>query len=140
MLSVTGVMILPPYLACTAYLWKICTNREYSEKLPVSRSFAWFCGVAGSVYAVWMIYAAGIKYLLMAFIFFLIGIPVYIWARHDAEKASSVAAGNQEGSGVNMPIKGKGEYFTGYELLGTGVITVVALFAIIAFSTGYIKF
>ncbi|MBO5723442.1 MAG: amino acid permease [Lentisphaeria bacterium] len=140
MLTVTSVMILPPYLACTAYLWKICTNREYSEKLPVSRSFAWFCGVAGSVYAVWMIYAAGIKYLLMAFIFFLIGIPVYIWARHDAEKASSVAAGNQEGSGVNMPIKGKGEYFTGYELLGTGVITVVALFAIIAFSTGYIKF
>ena len=134
MLTVTSVMILPPYLACTAYLWKICVKKEYSEKLPVGRAFACFCGVAGSLYAIWMIYAAGLKYLLMAFIFFLIGIPVYLWARHDAEKA--VPAGNGQ---ENKSRKMEG-CFTGYELLGAAVICVVALFAIVAFSTGYIQF
>lgn len=93
MLSVTAVMILPPYLACTAYLWKLCSGPEKSsdekEKLQVSRGFAWFCGFAGSIYAVWMIYAAGLTYLLMAFVFLLLGIPVYIWAVHDKRKEQS---------------------------------------------------
>ena len=84
MLSVTAVMILPPYLACTAYLWKICRTGQYPEDLPVKRPFAVLCGIAGTLYALWMIYAAGLNYLLMAFLFLMIGIPVYLRARHEA--------------------------------------------------------
>ena len=35
----------------------------------------------GSVYACWLIYAAGLSYMLMAIIFIAVGIPVYIWAK-----------------------------------------------------------
>ena len=88
MLSVTTVMILPPYFACTAYLWKMCTSPEDPalEKMPKSKGFIWFCGFMGSMYALWMIYAAGLTYLLMAFVFLLLGIPVYLWAVHDKRK------------------------------------------------------
>ena len=79
--SVTTVMVLPPYLACTAYLWKICKTNEYPENLPVKKRFATICGIAGSLYVLWMIYAAGISYLLMAFCFLTAGIPVYILVR-----------------------------------------------------------
>ena len=45
--------------------------------------FAAVCGGAGSLYALWMIYAAGLKYLALAFIVLVLGIPVFIWARRD---------------------------------------------------------
>lgn len=86
MLSVTAVMILPPYLACTAFLWKLCVGGKYPAGLPVKRGFALFCGVAGTVYAAWMIYAAGVQYLFMAFIVLALGIPVFVWARCDARR------------------------------------------------------
>ncbi len=123
MLSVTAVMILPPYLACTLYLWKICLTKKYPEGVPVGAKFAWFCGLAGSLYAVWMIYAAGLTYLLMAFVFLVLGIPIFIWARkntlEDTKKDESV--------------------FTKWELTGAIVVGVLALGAIIAFATGAVS-
>ena len=80
MLSITSVMVLPAYLSSCAYLWKICEDGEYSAKYN-RRSAALFSGIAGSIYAVWLIYAAGLQYLLMAVIFIALGIPAYIWAR-----------------------------------------------------------
>ena len=41
-------------------------------------------GVLGAVYALWLIYAAGLNYLLMAVILIAAGYPVYIWARREA--------------------------------------------------------
>ena len=80
MLSITGVMVLPAYLSSCAYLWKICEDGEFSAKYT-KRSVALFSGIAGSFYAIWLIYAAGLQYLLMAVIFMALGIPIYIWAR-----------------------------------------------------------
>lgn len=127
MLSVTAVMILPPYLACCAFLWKICATRQYPAKATVKAGFAFVCGVAGTLYAVWMIYAAGLTYLLMAFIFLVVGIPVYIWARKDADEDDR-KAGKQV-----VPM------FSGAEKIGAAVVVVVALAAIIAFATGKVN-
>ena len=127
MLSVTAVMILPPYLACTAYLWKICAKKEYPEGMPVKFGFAFFCGVAGTLYALWMIYAAGVTYLLMAFVFLLLGIPFYLWAcRDNAEEARK--------AGKEVP-----PVFTKLELGAAIVIGIVAIAAVILFATGTVK-
>ncbi|MBQ7393751.1 MAG: amino acid permease [Lentisphaeria bacterium] len=83
MLSVTAVMILPPYLASTAFLWKLCQSGSYPANMPVKPPFALLCGILGTVYAVWMIYAAGLSYLLSATIFLAIGIPVFVKARQE---------------------------------------------------------
>lgn len=125
MLSITSVMILPPYLACTLFLWKICATRQYPDGLPVGRGFALVCGIAGSIYALWMIYAAGLTYLMMAFCFLALGIPMYVWSRRDSLKAADVNADRR--------------YFTVPEAIGAMLIVIVAIAAIIAFATGKLK-
>lgn len=116
MLSVTSVMVLPPYLGCTLYLWKYASGKDFPSVSGISRKFALFCGIAGSVYAVWMIYAGGLKYLMMAFIFQLIGIPVYIYARREENK--------------------DGEIMTSIERAAAWIIAIVALIAIIVMFSG----
>lgn len=119
MLSITSVMVLPAYLSSCAYLWKICEDHEYPENMYVRRSTALLCGIVGSIYALWLIYAAGLQYLLMAVIFMALGIPVYIWARYQ-----------------NTP----GERaFTTREALLACTLIIIALCAIYAMSTGIIK-
>lgn len=93
MLSITGVMVLPAYFASCAYLWKICEDGEYPSDVYIKRSTALFSDIIGSLYALWLIYAAGLNYLLMAVIFMSIGIPVFMLARKQSapqEKAFSV--------------------------------------------------
>ena len=93
MLSITGVMVLPAYFSSCAYLWKICEDGEYPSGVYIKRSVALFSGIVGSIYALWLIYAAGLNYLLMAVIFMSIGIPVFMLARKQSapnEKAFSV--------------------------------------------------
>ncbi len=92
MLSITGVMVLPAYLVSCAYLWKICEDGEYPGNIMIKRSAALFTGILGTAYALWLIYAAGLNYLLMAVVVVALGIPVFIWARRQhapQEKAFS---------------------------------------------------
>ena len=81
MLSITGVMVLPAYLTSCLYLWKICSDHEFNQRLGISRFSAHLTAVLGSVYAIWLIYAAGLSYLLMAVVFIALGLPVYWCAR-----------------------------------------------------------
>lgn len=119
MLSITSVMVLPAYLFSCAYLWKMCEDHEYPSKTDVLRSNALLCGVIGSVYALWLIYAAGLQYLLMAVVFVALGIPVYIWSRRQ-----------------NAPEE---KVFSSKEAYAAGALVLIALFAIYAMSTGIVK-
>ena len=122
MLSITTVMILPPYLACTLFLWKICKDGTFPEGTGSGRLFALLCGIAGSIYAGWMIYAAGLEYLLCAFIFMVIGIPVFVLARRNA-----IASGQSyEDERI----------FTPRELLFAVLIVAAAVIAAIAMIAG----
>ena len=82
MLSITGVMVLPAYFMSCAYLWKLCEDGEYYSQ-TIRRSTALITAILGALYAIWLIYAAGLKYLLLAMIIIALGIPVYIRARKD---------------------------------------------------------
>ena len=119
MLSITGVMVLPAYLSSSAYLRKICEDHEFPKNTFVKRSSALFSGIIGSAYALWLIYAAGLKYLLMAVIFMAIGIPVYIWARKQ-----------------NNPNR---KVFSKRECLLASSLIIIAIIAIYAMSTGIIQ-
>jgi arginine:ornithine antiporter/lysine permease len=123
MLSITAVMILPPYLACTAYLWQICCTNEYPRSLSVSKTFAWVCGIGGTVYALWMIYAAGLNYLAMAFAFMAIGIIIYLKARREAL---------QNKTSEDVPER----YFTTGELVAAVLIVTIAIAALVWQSDG----
>ncbi len=118
MLSITGVMVLPAYLSSCAYLWKICADHEYPSNFIIRRSEAWFSGIMGSLYALWLIYAAGLNYLLFAIIFVALGIPVYVWAK------------KQHNS--------KAPAFTNGECAIALLIAFAALFAIFALARGIV--
>ena len=120
MLSITSVMILPAYLASTLYLWKICRDRKYPAGAAASLTFASLCGGLGSLYALWMIYAAGLSYLAMTFIILALGIPVFVWARRNTLEDSRSDAPN----------------FTPAELFGAIVIVAVAVVVLIAAISG----
>ncbi len=119
MLSITAVMVLPAYLTSTAYLWKICEDGEYPSDTPTKRSAALITSVFGSIYALWLIYAAGLNYLLMAAILIALGIPVYVWARKQHQNGQPVFKKAETGLAV--------------------IIVGLALFAIYALARGIVK-
>ena len=118
MLSITSVMVLPAYFASCAYLWKICEDGEYPADISVKRSAALITGVLGAIYALWLIYAAGLNYLLMAVVIVALGIPVFIWARKQ-----------------NAPEE---KAFTKAEACLACALIIIALWAIYAFSRGIV--
>lgn len=118
MLSITAVMILPPYLASTAYLWKICAKKQLPGVMSTVKTFAMICGVAGSIYALWMIYAAGLNYLAMAFWFMAIGIPIFWKARRE---------NRSKDDRTDVPER----CFTTPEMIAAVLIAVIALAALV---------
>ena len=96
MLSITVVMVLPAYLASTGYLWKMTEDGEYAKISSTGRAAALFTSVMGTVYAVWLLYAAGVKYLFMAVIFLAVGIPVFMRARREQEPGKPAFSGGEK--------------------------------------------
>ncbi|MDR0645679.1 MAG: basic amino acid/polyamine antiporter [Elusimicrobiota bacterium] len=86
MLSITGVMVMPVYLLTSAYLYKISSKKRFPSGFGISKNKACLTAVMAVIYSAWLIYAAGIKYLLMAIIFFAVGIPVCISAIRQKKK------------------------------------------------------
>jgi arginine:ornithine antiporter/lysine permease len=107
MLSITGVMVLPAYLMSCLYLWKITDEENITQ---TSRWSAKITGILGSVYAIWLIYAAGLKYMLMAVVFIALGLPIY------------------------LTVKGRNRQMGWSEKVLAILIVMLAVFAIYAFS------
>lgn len=83
MLNITAVMILPAYLVTTIYLIQNSRRKHYKSEWGISRVKIMITGILGSIYAIWLIYAANLKYLAMAAIFFAIGIPIFLKAKKE---------------------------------------------------------
>ena len=71
-------LILPPYLLSALYQLLVAV-REPSA----GRAVDLIVGVFGSLYGVWLLYAAGRVYLLSTAIFYLLGVPFFVWARRE---------------------------------------------------------
>ena len=119
MLSITSVMVLPAYFASCAYLWKLCEDGEYPGNIIYKRAGALFTATMGALYALWLIYAAGLQYLMLAVIIIALGIPVYIWARKE-----------------NAP---KEEAFTCSEKVFAIILVLIAIAAIYAMVRGLVN-
>ena len=119
MLSITGVMVLPAYLSSTMYLFKISEQQKLRSVVPglqIGAGAAALSGGVGALYALWLIYAAGLEYLLASIILLTLGIPVYVWA---CEENGRKAFGRNE-------------------MVGALILIVVSVYAIFAMATGKI--
>jgi arginine:ornithine antiporter/lysine permease len=119
LISITGVMILPPYLASTAFLWRFATQSAYqSSSGETARESVW-TGVLGTAYSVWLLYAAGPQFVLMSTILFAVGLPVFWWARREHAPAEPA--------------------FTRREIAVSALLVIVAIVAIVLFAQGVVK-
>lgn len=83
MLSITGVMILPAYIGSAGYLWKLMAVGKYPATARIGKTQALVCSILGTIYGFWLVYAAGLEYMLGGAFFFALGSLVFIWARRE---------------------------------------------------------
>lgn len=86
----TALIILASSLILLPYLWSALfqlINAIKGEGYEGGKGSASdiLVGVIATVYGLWLVYAGGLGYLLIAAIFYLIGTPLYIWARKEAK-------------------------------------------------------
>jgi arginine:ornithine antiporter / lysine permease len=80
---IASVAILPPYVFSGGYALKLAiTGETYGETGPARRRDV-IIGSIATIYGVWLVYAAGLDYLLMCMVLFAPGILVYARARHE---------------------------------------------------------
>jgi len=86
-------LILLPYLWSAAYQLKLAvTGETYVGGLGRTRDLA--VGALSLAYAVWLVYAGGWQYVLIAGLFYLVGTALFVWARR--ENAQPAFAGTVE--------------------------------------------
>ncbi len=77
-------LILLPYLWATLYQLKLVLTGESYEHDSHSRGRDLAVALLGTVYAIWLVYAAGPEYLGLAAIFYAVGTLLYVWARRES--------------------------------------------------------
>ena len=78
-------LILLPYLWSAAYQVKLAASGEtYADGRSRRRDLG--IGAVGLAYAVWLVYAGGWEYVLIAALFYLVGTALFVWARMEDRK------------------------------------------------------
>jgi len=80
---IASVAILPPYVLSGAYALKLTLTGETYENGDSRRLRDMLVGAVATLYGLWLVYAAGLAYLLMCTVLFAPGILVYLRARRE---------------------------------------------------------
>ena len=79
-------MILVPYLWSAAYALLLAVRGETYENDPVERRKDLIIGAIALIYAVWLLYAGGTKYLLLSALLYAPGAILFAKAKHELGK------------------------------------------------------
>lgn len=80
---IASVAILPPYVFSGAYALKLALSGETYQPDDRARRRDMLVGLIATLYGLWLVYAAGLTYLLMCAVLFAPGILVYARARRE---------------------------------------------------------
>ena len=83
MLSLTSAMSLIPYLFVAAYGFRVSKRGETYDMQPEGRRRDLLIAFVAMVYTAFMIYAGGLKFILLSAILYGPGTLLYIWARRE---------------------------------------------------------
>ncbi len=109
-------MILVPYLWSAAYALLLAVRGESYENAIAERKKDLFIGAIALIYAVWLIYAGGLKYLLLSALLYAPGVILFAKAKRELGK----------------PV------FTNVEKLIFAVVVIGALFAAYGLYDGFL--
>ncbi|SDP45011.1 arginine:ornithine antiporter, APA family [Pseudomonas arsenicoxydans] len=79
-------MILVPYLWSAAYAFLLAVRGETYENAASERSKDLFIGAVALIYAIWLIYAGGVKYLLLSALLYAPGAILFAKAKLEVNK------------------------------------------------------
>ena len=82
LLNIATTAILVPYIFSGAYALKLAISGE-AYRPGENRVRDMFAGGVATIYGIWLVYAAGPTYLLMAAMLYAPGIAIYVWARRE---------------------------------------------------------
>ena len=94
--SVASTAILVPYLLSAMYGFKLALTGETYDKNPTGRTRDKIFGGIATVYAIWLCYAAGLKYLLLCFILYAVGIIFFYIGKKQNNKDAKVFVGKEK--------------------------------------------
>jgi arginine:ornithine antiporter / lysine permease len=114
---IASVAILPPYVFSGAYALKLALTGETYGAGDGGRNRDIVVGAVATIYGLWLVYAAGLTYLLMCMVLFAPGIVIYVWARRERGARA----------------------FTPIEIMVAAGIVVLALLAAYLMATGEIS-
>src|SRR5262245_5986775 len=86
MLSLTSVMSLIPFFLCAAYAFKLVRSGETYEVRAEERGRDRVIATLAVFYTLFLIYAAGMKFLVLSAILYGPGTLLYLWARREQGK------------------------------------------------------
>ncbi|SEM67274.1 arginine-ornithine antiporter [Lihuaxuella thermophila] len=112
--SMASVAVLIPYLLSSLYQLKLLRTGETYEQAGAGKGMDWIIGLLAFIYAVWLLYAAGVEYLLMVSVLYLAGLLMYIWVQRENQR----------------------KWFTGIEWLLAAGIILMGIQAVRLISTG----
>ncbi|MDQ0150369.1 arginine:ornithine antiporter/lysine permease [Eubacterium multiforme] len=81
--SVSSTAIMVPYLLSAMYAMKLSYSGETYDVNPTGRTKDKICSTIATIYAIWLVYAAGLRYLLLCAILYAIGIIFYYKAKKE---------------------------------------------------------
>ncbi len=93
MISITSVMAMPCYLVCALFLWKVAVKEPWKKGeggVRFSKTNGLVTGVIGTIFGLYLIYAAGLNYLMIAAFVYAVGIPIFIVGRRQAGEKGSI--------------------------------------------------
>ena len=87
MLNLTSSMALVPFLLVAAYAMQMTTRGEtYVAEAASGRSRDIFIAAVATVYTGYLVYAGGLKFLVLSAILYAPGSLLYVWARREQGK------------------------------------------------------
>lgn len=116
MLSITGVVILPAYIGSAAFLWKIIWSGAYPATAKVGKLPALVISLIATAFGLWLVFAAGVQFMLAGAVIYAAGLPVFYWARRSGAREEQA--------------------FTKAEALAALILLLLALVAIWLLATG----
>jgi arginine:ornithine antiporter/lysine permease len=116
MVDLTGAMTLIPYLLVAAFGLKLAYSGEAYDAKPEGRTGDLVRAAIATLYTAFLIFALGMKFLLLSAIIYAPGTVLYIWARREQ----------------------KDRVFTAWEWILFALAIVGAIIGVHGLATGYI--
>src|SRR5215467_5250684 len=83
MLNLTSAMSLIPFFLVALYAWMMVGRRETYDKKPEGRSRDLVIAIIATIYTAFLIYAGGMKFVVLSAVLYGPGTALYFWCRRE---------------------------------------------------------